>query len=128
MQFKVLVTFALAISLLLSAYFIKSTLDVYKTRSRIDDARAELQALKQENTDLKRDIEYRKTDDFVINEAREKLNYSFEGEQIVVVPKSELEKNKKEELESNDAEQKEAETTDSKVSEPIPVQWVKVFL
>lgn len=128
MHFRVLVTLVLSVSLLLSAYFIKSTLDVYKTRSRIDDARIELEALKKENTDLKREIEYRKTDDFVINEAREKLNYSFDGEQIVVVPKKELEKNKKEDLEVEGAEQKEAEASFTENAEPIPVQWVKVFL
>lgn len=128
MHFKVLVTFVLSISLLLSAYFIKSTLDVYKTRSRIDDARNELEALKKQNTDLKRDVEYRKTDDFVIDEAREKLNYSFEGEEIVVVPKIELESSKKQKIEKKENTEESGEGSKQVSSDPIPVQWVKVFL
>lgn len=128
MHFKVLATFVLLISLLLSAYFIKSTLDIYKTRSRIDDAKNELERLKKQNIDLKGDVEYRKTDDFVINEAREKLNYSFEGEKIVVVPKTEFEGDKEIEGEKKENTKHSGESKKQVSLDSIPVQWVKVFL
>lgn len=127
MHFKVLATLVACISCLLTIYFIKSTLNAYKTRSRVDNAEIELQKLKAENTKLQGDIEYRKTEEFVISEAREKLNYSFEDEKIVIVPKSEIEKNKKQEN-TQEVDGEENINIVTKNTEPVLVQWVKAFL
>ena len=76
------------LSLLVSGYFAHSTFTLYSAKNKLYEAQKKLQYLKQQSTDLQREIDYRKTDDYVINEAREKLNYGFEGEEIIIVPRN----------------------------------------
>jgi cell division protein FtsB len=126
MPYKYTLTAVLVISTLVSAYFIKSTLDVYKNRYRLDEASTNLEQLQKTNEEYKKEIEYRKTDDFIVNEAREKLNYSFEGEEIVVVPDKLLEKKQEQVVNENTAS-----TVDygvqSEDSKKIYMQWVQAL-
>lgn len=83
----------LILNLLISAYFIRSTVVLYSAKNRVYEAEKKLQDLQRQSGELKQEIEYRKSDDYIIKEAREKLNYGFSGEEIIIVPR-ELTQNK----------------------------------
>lgn len=75
------------ISLIIGVYFVRSTIMLYSAKHRLYEAEEKLQDLKNQSLHLKEEIDYRKSDTYVINEAREKLNYGFEGEEIIIVPR-----------------------------------------
>lgn len=77
----------LVFSLIITFYFTKSSIELYSAKNSLYTAESNLQKLKDEREKLKAEIEYRKTDEFVVNEARQNLNYSFDGEVTFIVPK-----------------------------------------
>ncbi len=56
------------------------------TQQEIQTLESELQQLEHSKNELSALLEYVKTDEFVANEAREKLNLVQAGEQLVVIP------------------------------------------
>ncbi len=59
----------------------------YGFQERVDELKKEIEIMEQENTKLELEIEYLKTDTFVEQEAREKLNLRKPGENLVILPK-----------------------------------------
>lgn len=112
------------ISSTIGAYFIKNTLDVYKNRSRLIQERQNLANLQKQNEQLQKELQYRETDEFIINEARDKLNYGFSNEQIVIVPKDYLKK-----VTPSINIQDSSETIDkpSKIEQNTAIMWFNTF-
>ncbi|PIR43742.1 hypothetical protein COV24_01135 [candidate division WWE3 bacterium CG10_big_fil_rev_8_21_14_0_10_32_10] len=88
MKFKYILYLTLIISLLLAFSSMRAISAIYKKKSRLQLSEKNLEFLEKTNKDLKNKLNYVESDAFVIKEAREKLNYSFEGEEIVLIPKN----------------------------------------
>jgi len=88
MKFRYVFLVALILSILLAIYSFGSLSGIYSKGYRLVEAEKKLDDLKKQNKRLKDKLEYSKSDEFVIKEAREKLNYSFPEEEIVVVPEN----------------------------------------
>jgi len=76
-----------AISTIIGLFSYNSISEVYEKRHSLDLLSKKISTLEKENANLEADLEYKKTEDFVINEARLKLNYGFKNEQMYLVPK-----------------------------------------
>lgn len=74
--------------ILLSASFsfMKTTFEVMKSKRRFEDVKLEVAQLEQEKALLQEQIAFQQTDDFVEQQARNKLNMVRPGEKIFVVP------------------------------------------
>lgn len=92
MKRNLLLLGAVLISIVLVVNSTKKILMFRNTSLKIDDFEAHLLKLRQENSDLKRDLEYKKSNEFAEGEIRNKLGLVKEGEQVFVVPKKEEEK------------------------------------
>ena len=56
------------------------------TSKKVGEAAQQLEALKRENADLKRELEYKKSDQFKEQEIRDKLGMVKNGEVMVILP------------------------------------------
>lgn len=81
----------------------------------MDSVREDVASLREEKSELERRVEYYKSEAYVEEEARNRLNLSKEGEKIVVLPQSVREKMK------DAATPKEANTP------PPWRQWYSLF-
>lgn len=63
----------------------KNILDSYKRLEDLGKVKKEEQALEKETKELKKELEYRDSEEFVEKEARNKLGLSKKGESIYVV-------------------------------------------
>jgi len=80
-----------AIFLALATYNIsKTTLEIYKNSSRVEDLQTEAEAEMEENQGLKEELAFAQTDEFVEREARNKLNLIKPGEQVLIPVDSDL--------------------------------------
>ncbi len=59
------------------------------TSQKVDEAQVELDQLKKENEDLKRELQYKSSDSFAEEEIRNKLGMVKQGETEVIIPKQE---------------------------------------
>lgn len=73
------------IFLVLSFSFIKSSMHVLKSRERLDDVNREVALLEQQKIEMERDIEYRKSDEYIEQKARDELNLIKPNEKVYVV-------------------------------------------
>ncbi|MBP7859612.1 septum formation initiator family protein, partial [Patescibacteria group bacterium] len=118
--------------LLSSLYLVITALQVNSGEERLKKEEEKLAFLKKENEELLEEIEYRKTDEFVINEARKTLNYGFEGEEIIVIPKERETGSLKSEASEETGENLEygneikEEVKESKYLSNLNL-WIKVF-
>ncbi len=92
MRRNLLLVLAFLVSILLIVNSTKRILSFHSTSRGIVEAEARLERLKKENEALKRDLEYKKSDQFTEGEIRNKLGLAKKGEEIVVVPKDESDK------------------------------------
>lgn len=76
-----------ALLLILSVSSVVATVNVLKRGGRLIEAKQELEALQQQKSDLAREAEYRKSPEFVEQEARNKLNMVKPGEEVYLKPK-----------------------------------------
>jgi len=76
-----------AISSIIGLFSYNSISEVYEKRNSLDLLSKKISTLEDENANLEADLEYKKTEDFVVNEARLKLNYGFKDEQMYIIPK-----------------------------------------
>ncbi|HAI62888.1 MAG: Septum formation initiator [candidate division WWE3 bacterium GW2011_GWF2_41_45] len=79
---KLLVSLAL---LVISANFIKSTVEVLNSRKRLEDALDKEVSLTFERDTLKKRIEYKKTGEYIEESARNELNMIKPGEKVFVL-------------------------------------------
>ncbi|HOD01219.1 MAG TPA: septum formation initiator family protein [bacterium] len=75
--------------LLVSFGFIKSSFDVLQSKNRLDEINGEVAALDKEKQEIEKEIEYKKTDDYVEEKARNELNLIKPGEKVYVVVENE---------------------------------------
>lgn len=73
--------------LTLSVSSVVGTVNVLKRGERLIEAKKQLEELKRQKADLEREAEYRKSPEFVEQEARNKLNMAKPGEEIYLKPK-----------------------------------------
>jgi len=69
----------------LSFSFIKSSIDVFKSRERLDDVNLEVATLEKKKIEMERDIEYRKSDEYIEQKARDELSLIKPNEKVYVV-------------------------------------------
>ena len=74
--------------LVISANFIKSTVDVLSSRKRLEDAIEKEKDLVVERDMLKKSIEYKKSGEYIEESARNELNMIKPGEKVFVMEKS----------------------------------------
>ena len=78
--------FVVAAALLLASYnILRTTYDVYQSSQRLDELNSELAKTKEENEALKKEYAYKTTQEFVEEEARNKLTMVKPGERVVLV-------------------------------------------
>jgi len=73
--------------LILSVSSVVATVNVLKRGGRLIEAKRELEALQQQKADLEQEAAYRKSSEFVEQEARNKLNMVKPGEEVYLKPK-----------------------------------------
>lgn len=71
----------------LSISFIKSSFDVLKSKKRLDELNAEIVSMERKSQELEESINYKKTDEYVEEKARNDLSLIKPGEQVYVVVK-----------------------------------------
>lgn len=69
----------------LSVSFVKSSFDVLKSKDRLDEINEEVRVLENEKTEIEKDIEYKKSDEYIEEKARNELNLIKPGEKVYVV-------------------------------------------
>ena len=71
--------------LILATYNItKTTLEIYGSSKRLDELKSDLEAKRKENDELKKEYTYKSSDQFVEEEARNKLNFVKPGEKLLI--------------------------------------------
>ncbi|OGD83338.1 hypothetical protein A2165_04325, partial [Candidatus Curtissbacteria bacterium RBG_13_40_7] len=75
------------VSILLVVNSTKRILTFRATSQKVAEAENQLEQLRQENDALKKDLEYKKGDEFAEEEIRNKLGLVKEGESVVIIPK-----------------------------------------
>ena len=73
-----------ALFLLATVNFARTTLDVLESSQRLDEVRDDVAMLEEEKTTLEKELEYKKSVEFVEREARNKLGFVRPGEQVFV--------------------------------------------
>ena len=84
---NLLLFFAVILSLILIVNSAKRLSSLRSTSQKVDEAQRRLETLRRENEDLKREAEYKKSDQFIEGEIRDKLGMAKKGEAIVVLPR-----------------------------------------
>lgn len=84
--------FISGILLVLGLYLIvsltRNIFSLVKKGEEIKEQNLKLEKLRQKNLELKAELEYVKSSEFVERQARDKLGMAKEGEQVVVLPKN----------------------------------------
>lgn len=79
--------FSLAVLLLIAAInYTRTTLNILHSSQRYGELEQEVIGLQQKKTLLERELEYKKTDDFIEKEARLRLNLIKSGERVFLRP------------------------------------------
>lgn len=121
---KILMSVVLVV---ISANFVKSTLEVLTNRKRLEEAEKREQKLVQERDVLKRQIEYKRTLEYIEESARNELNLIKPGEKVYVLEGSTEEGT----VEQDDANRPDAAGSVAGVSDekerPNWYHWYKLF-
>ncbi len=80
---------AVVLTLFLITNSAKRILSFRSTANQVLGEEARLERLRQENEDLKRELEYKKSQRFVEEELRNKLGLAREGEEVYVIGEQE---------------------------------------
>lgn len=102
---------AVILALLLIVNSTKRLSSLRNTSAKVGEAQQQLEALRRENEDFKRELEYKKSGQFVEEEIRDKLGLVKRGEAVVILPKD---------------NQSEA-VVDSEPSTPNYIKWWNLF-
>lgn len=79
---------AVMVSILLAINSSRRILSFRTTAQGVSDSQKQLEDLKHENEALKKELDFKKSDQFAEEEIRNKLGQAKPGETIVVLPKS----------------------------------------
>lgn len=75
----------LVVIFLISFPLAKKVSKQYKVNKEIEDLKNEIAEVENKNSDLKKLLTYLDSDQYIEEQAREKLNYKKEGEEVVVI-------------------------------------------
>jgi len=75
--------------LFLTVSFVKSSFDVLKSKDRLDEINTEVSEMEKKKTEIEKEIEYKKTSEYVEEKARNDLNLVKPDEKIYVVTRNE---------------------------------------
>ena len=78
---------AVILALLLIVNSTKRLSSLRATSQKVNQAQDQLEALRRDNEELKREVEYKKSDQFAEEEIRDKLGLVKKGEALVILPK-----------------------------------------
>lgn len=87
MKRNLLLFLAVLLGMMLVVNGTKRIFSFRTTSQKVDEAEARLNKLRKEHEALKRELEYKKSQEFQEGEIRNKLGLAKEGETIVVLPK-----------------------------------------
>lgn len=87
MKRNLILTVAILVSILLAINSSRRILTFRTTAQGVGDAQKQLDDLKRENEALKKELEFKKSDQFAEEEIRNKLGLAKPGEAIVMLPK-----------------------------------------
>jgi len=96
MKKNVLLISGIIVALILGFNSARKILTFKGTFEKVEESEQKLESLKLENEELKRELNYKKSDKFTEAEIRNKLGLAKEGEAIVLVPRE----NKQDEVEN----------------------------
>lgn len=111
--------YAIVVTIVLSVFIINTARSIYHNRkslSRLDQAQSELDELILTNDQLKNDINYTQSEEFLEKEAFEKLGMTKPGYTVVVVDQS-----------PTTDEQKTLEARSKEEAEKPIILWLKLF-
>lgn len=77
---------AVLVSLLLAINSMRSILTFRTTAGKVNESEERLEEIRRENEALKRELDYKKSDQFAEGEIRNKLGLAKPGETIVIIP------------------------------------------
>ena len=125
----------IALSVLLviaSVNFTKTTLEIIKSSQRLDNLRDEVSSMEQEKSDLEESIEFKKSDEYVEEKARNDLNLAKPNEKLFVVsdkgdPDKTGEANDKEDSPVLSAFDRREEESDTDKKENNLYLWYRLF-
>ena len=80
---------AVLVGIILVVNSLRRLVSFRSTAQQVKDAEKRLETLNKENESLKRELEYKKSNDFTESEIRNKLGLTKEGETVVILPKDE---------------------------------------
>jgi cell division protein FtsB len=66
--------------------FVRTTASILESSKRLNEAKADVLALESRRNMLEKELEYKKTDEFIEEKARNDLNLAKPGEEVVAVP------------------------------------------
>lgn len=87
MKKNALLIAGIIVALILGFNSARKLLTFKGTFEKVEEAENKLVRLRGENEELKRELVYKKSDEFIEGEIRNKLGLAKEGEAIVIVPK-----------------------------------------
>lgn len=87
MRRNILLIAGIIVAIILGINSVRKIMTFRGTFEKVEEAEQKLERLKVENEKLKRELEYKKSDEFIEGEIRNKLGLVKEGEVIVIVPK-----------------------------------------
>ena len=85
---KVAFFITIVVSLIIINGLIRSIYDLWNKQDVVENARVELEKEKQENAELKAQLAYVKSDEFIEKEARNRLFLVKPGESEVIIPEN----------------------------------------
>lgn len=86
MSRKILIILSLIVVLIIAYNLISQTMQALKSGERLTEAAVELQSLENKNKELKKNLEYINTQEFIEKQARDKLGLAKKGETVVIIP------------------------------------------
>ncbi len=87
MKRNLMLTLAVLITIFLITNSVRKILSFQSTVQQVSSEEAKLEKLRRENEDLKRELEYKKSQRFAEEEIRNKLGLVREGEEVFVIPR-----------------------------------------
>jgi cell division protein FtsB len=91
MKRNILFLLFVLVSLILVINSAKRIITFKNTFQRVDEAEQQLSNLREENESLKKELEYKSSEEYVEESIRDNLGLVKEGESVVILPKEEAE-------------------------------------
>jgi cell division protein FtsL len=107
---------------IVSISLIKSSIQVFKSKGRLDEVNQELSKLEDEKKKLEAEIQYKQTQEYIEEKARNDLNLIKPGEKVYVVVGEENKASSETNVLSGSSERKKNDTKDKNW-----YSWYKLF-